>query len=287
MAEEVDQVVHVFDEEHAAFANERQKMYPAHRKCPPAIYDWAKGVVCGCGSPLLGSNPPLGGKGEQMAVNNDLTEEFIHDLDAAGTCRVPWCPSSSDNEKDHVAYVEASGIWRTVPVGQHDHLLKRGHAPMPQEAEPVKPVKGNYLDLNVTGMFSNMGEVPDTDANHDFAEDMAAAFPLNPHNVHIGVNTGFMMLPETTAVRFLVQGNGLGEWVKHFLTKQQDYGDWAGELGAKGQFADMFRKWPKIRKAMWDGEPLVGEQLEEVLMDLIGHCFLSLMFVKREKGEFK
>jgi hypothetical protein len=269
MAEQVDRVVHVFDEEHAAFAIERQKQYPGHRKCPPAIYDWAKGTVCGCGTPLLGPNPPIGGKGEQTEVINDLTEEFVHDLDAAGTCRVPWCTSSSDNEKDHVTYSE---IMSQV-TGRDDHLPKRGLAPIPQEAEPVK--KYAY----------NGG--PETDANHDFSEAMAAAFPLNPHNVHIGVNTGFLMLPETTAVRFLDQGNGLGEWVKHFLTKQQDYGDWAGELGAKGQFADMFRKWPKIRKAMWDGEPLVGEQLEEVLMDLIGHCFLSLMFLKKEKGEFK
>lgn len=156
---------------------------------------------------------------------------------------------------------------------------------VPQEAEPVKPVKGNYMDLNVTGMFSNMGEVPDTDANHDFAEAVARTF--NANNIHLGIDTGFMDLPKTAAVRFLVEGNGIADWVKHFLTKQQDYGDWAGELGARGQFADMYRKWPKIRKAMWDGEPLVGEQLDEVLMDLIGHCFLSLMFVKREKGEFK
>lgn len=258
MAEEVDQVVHVFDEEHAAFANERQKMYPAHRKCPPAIYDWAKGVVCGCGSPLLGSNPPLGGKGEQMVIpKEDLVKVPLPSyLEDGATLQIPgkgWFRYHSNH----------GGIpgWEEI-----DNPDVEPYWGVPQEAEPVR----------------RLG-----DANHDFAEDMAAAFPLNPHNVHIGVNTGFMMLPETTAVRFLVQGNGLGEWVKHFLTKQQDYGDWAGELGAKGQFADMFRKWPKIRKAMWDGEPLVGEQLEEVLMDLIGHCFLSLMFVKREKGEFK
>lgn len=164
---------------------------------------------------------------------------------------------------------------------------------VPQEAEPVKPfsatnvtVQGDHLKsfrggtVTVTPLSEN-----ETDANHDFAEDMARTF--NAHNIHLGIDTGFMMLPETTAVRFLVEGNGIADWVKHFLTKQQDYGDWAGELGARGQFADMYRKWPKIRKAMWDGEPLVGEQLDEVLMDLIGHCFLSLMFVKREKGEFK
>lgn len=162
----------------------------------------------------------------------------------------------------------------TFPDGSHECATQEcADEATPQEAEPVKEYAYNGG--------------PETDANHDFSEAMAAAFPLNPHNVQIGVNTGFVMLPETTAVRFLVQGNGLGEWVRHFLTKQQDYGDWAGELGAKGQFADMYRKWPKIRKAMWDGEPLVGEQLDEVLMDLIGHCFLSLMFLKREKGEFK
>lgn len=257
MAEQVDQVVHVFDEEHAAFASERQAMYPAHADCPPATYDWAKGVVCGCDSPLLGSNPPVGGKGEQM-------DYFT----------IPGKPTTGSRIETDEGFYEFDGK-RWIKFGQE----------LPQEAEPVKPVKGNFMDLNVTGSFSNMGQMPETDANHDFAEDMVAAYPH--HNIHLGINTGFMALPETTAVRFLVQGNGIADWVKHFLTKQQDYGDWAGELGAKGQFADMYRKWPKIRKAMWDEEPLVGEQLDEVLMDLIGHCFLSLMFLRKERGEFK
>jgi hypothetical protein len=27
---------------------------------------------------------------------------------------------------------------------------------------------------------------------------------------------------------------------------------------------------------MWDGEPLSGEPAREVLLDLIGHCFLAI-----------
>lgn len=54
-------------------------------------------------------------------------------------------------------------------------------------------------------------------------------------------------------------------------------------LGSRGQFADLWRKIPKLKRAMWDKLPLEGEPVEEILMDFIGHAFLSLDFVKKEK----
>jgi hypothetical protein len=67
-----------------------------------------------------------------------------------------------------------------------------------------------------------------------------------------------------------------------FLVKNADYGDTADFLGAKGQFADINPKFWKLKKALWDGEKLHGEPVEEILADLIGHCLLTLYFLDKE-----
>lgn len=72
------------------------------------------------------------------------------------------------------------------------------------------------------------------------------------------------------------------EWLEHFARKDKDYGDTdpvldaAVKLGVRAEFANMWRKVFKLRKVFWDGGTLVGEQEREILLDLIGHCFLAL-----------
>ena len=61
------------------------------------------------------------------------------------------------------------------------------------------------------------------------------------------------------------------------LEKAKDYQGAEQELGPKAQFVDMSRKWVKVRAAMWFGKALTGpEKLPEIIMDLMGHCGLSL-----------
>lgn len=68
----------------------------------------------------------------------------------------------------------------------------------------------------------------------------------------------------------------LDEWADYFTEKGLDYREGANELGIKGQFADINRKFLKLRAAMWEERVLQGEPLREVLQDMIGHCFLSI-----------
>lgn len=85
------------------------------------------------------------------------------------------------------------------------------------------------------------------------------------------------------------------EWVEHQKLKGADYNtiSAAGEpifenadvLGIRGQFSDIWRKIWKLKKGMWDGETLVAEQPREILMDLIGHCFLAIDMIDRKAGE--
>jgi hypothetical protein len=79
----------------------------------------------------------------------------------------------------------------------------------------------------------------------------------------------------------------MSEWFHGFLQKARDYNDNQNEnhrvLGTRGQFADIWRKIGKLKKALWDGQPLVGEQPREILMDLIAHCFLTIAMMDDSK----
>lgn len=77
------------------------------------------------------------------------------------------------------------------------------------------------------------------------------------------------------------------ETIKLFAEKSSDYGESDGVpaalfLGAKGQFADINRKFWKLKRSLWDGQLLVGEQPEEILMDLVGHCWLTIAVLRKE-----
>jgi hypothetical protein len=76
------------------------------------------------------------------------------------------------------------------------------------------------------------------------------------------------------------------EWEKLFVEKNSGYGEGHRDLGIKAQYVDIHRKVSKLRRAFWDGEELTGEQPREVLLDLIGHCFLAISLLDEDgKGD--
>lgn len=93
---------------------------------------------------------------------------------------------------------------------------------------------------------------------------------------------------DSQAFQRIVCGH-LAEWVAKFRAKNRDYSGAGAEphqvLGVQGQFADIWRKIWKLKKALWDGQELAQEQPEEILHDLIGHCFLTLDLLREEKAK--
>lgn len=70
-----------------------------------------------------------------------------------------------------------------------------------------------------------------------------------------------------------------------FEKKSMDYGEseinpMARFLGLRGQFSDINRKFWKLKRALWDGEELSGESAVEILMDLVGHCWLTIAMIE-------
>ena len=74
-------------------------------------------------------------------------------------------------------------------------------------------------------------------------------------------------------------------WQRLFLEKNAGYGDMADDLGAKAQLVDIHRKVGKLKRALWDGKEIGEENVREVTMDLIGHCFLLLHTLESDEEE--
>lgn len=53
------------------------------------------------------------------------------------------------------------------------------------------------------------------------------------------------------------------------------------DLGLRGQYVDMYRKWCMLKRIMWEGHKTTREPLREILMDMIGHCLLSVAVVDK------
>lgn len=68
-----------------------------------------------------------------------------------------------------------------------------------------------------------------------------------------------------------------------FVEKNRDYGETGDHLGSRGQYADMHRKMGKLKRHLWDGHPLTSESAEEICMDLIGHCLLTIDFLRAQR----
>ncbi|UVF61593.1 hypothetical protein SEA_GENAMY16_74 [Gordonia phage Genamy16] len=75
--------------------------------------------------------------------------------------------------------------------------------------------------------------------------------------------------------------------LENFARKNADYGDTSFDLGIAGQYAELWRKVGKLKGPMWEGKELAFEQMDEIIEDLIGHCLLSLYFIKQQQQNLK
>ena len=142
---------------------------------------------------------------------------------------------------------------------------------------------GSYELTNASPMTINsryeewrskfMVSLPDIDEPKPLPLNEIRVTPINrPGQIEITIDN-----PPTVAAQQILM-NVLPEVLRLFLAKNKDYGDEMGvmRLGPKGQFVDIWRKVGKLKGALWDGKELAGEQVPEIMMDLIGHLLLAL-----------
>lgn len=111
----------------------------------------------------------------------------------------------------------------------------------------------------------------------------SSALPENEPWEDVAITVGPLI---TSSARRIVKDH-LPRALHAFLVKNADYADdefhTADMLGARGQFAELWRKVGKLKGPMWDDKKLNCEQAEEIIGDMIGHCLLALDFLAKEK----
>lgn len=76
----------------------------------------------------------------------------------------------------------------------------------------------------------------------------------------------------------------LPQVLEHFLSKNADYGDQHRTgLGFRAEFVGLHRKFAKLKSYFWDQQEMNHESGKEMLMDLIGACFLMLDLIAQEE----
>lgn len=96
----------------------------------------------------------------------------------------------------------------------------------------------------------------------------------------------------TKQARYIIE-ELLQGWVTEFCKKNVDYEDESGnladELGAAGQWGDLYRKIRKLKRPMWTergkGPKMQFEQVDEIIRDMIGHGFLAIYYHYQENGD--
>lgn len=83
-------------------------------------------------------------------------------------------------------------------------------------------------------------------------------------------------------IRRVVTNDISDEALDKWLEKNKDYGEQLFDFDVRAQALELNRKNGKVKDALWYGKPLQFEKLEEVLFDLIGHCFITIARLRLE-----
>lgn len=176
-----------------------------------------------------------------------------------------------ETEMGKFCWKDSDESWYLVPNSpkqeEYDALKKEQNERGSWEPSSTPYIEGHFQPKVV-------GEYQYPDGKDSYPEIQIDS--IVAQNVHLRWSHGDWPTETSRAI----MSRYLGEWFELFMSKQADYGDRGNDLGLAGQYAELSRKFIKLRKAMWDGEELAGENLEEVLFDLVGHAFLSIHYLR-------
>ena len=193
-----------------------------------------------------------------MTVPDEYTIHTHHEL---GTCG-DWCPAWNGDKADpdlREFGFPAIGVLNDFPM----HAPPLRPAPKAVQAAAVFPkavpevrVVINY-DLQIT--------VRDGEVSIDYG-DKGITCPMTTDEAHV------------------IAGKLMPVFLELFLEKNRKYASVQDghDLGAEGIIPDVNRKMGILIDRLWHGNPTVGEDSKEVILDMIGHLFL--MLYKLEDG---
>jgi hypothetical protein len=90
------------------------------------------------------------------------------------------------------------------------------------------------------------------------------------------------MKPTSEDIRRLVNDEIAEEVLDLWNRKNKGYGEQVFDFDVRAQALELNRKNGKVKDALWHGRRLEFETLEEVLMDMIGHCYITIARLRLE-----
>lgn len=142
--------------------------------------------------------------------------------------------------------------------------VARGLTPSEGDLTQIDLGPGRVIQIPEPGIQISVGSmtitIEDDKADVDFSGEQGYTATLSPQARRV-----------TTIILDALQ---------KFWEKNQGYGDTGYVLGARGQYADMNRKMGKLKHTLWDGHEAIGESMEEMLSDLIGHAGLTIDYIR-------
>jgi len=174
--------------------------------------------------------------------------------------------------------------WSTAAINAEFEKWHMKYMDVPNEFEPYSSQADVMRELSMPSTYHQVGVdaagMPEIEPDPLPCGELRVRAWGEPDNVHhtLGLITIEVANPPTHQAERILLGV-LPKVLELFLNKNKDYGDDFDEfkLGAKGQFVDIWRKVGKLKLALWDGKELAGEQVPEIMMDLIGHLLLALL----------
>lgn len=183
-----------------------------------------------------------------------------------------------EDKAEHVKAAASGGVSRLGPSTSQDDVMK-AEASMPGMHEVGIGPGGCVQPL---GQLPNMGPVPAAplpSVDYHTQTPPGAQEILSRPVVYAEVtgdrSVNYEFLNLTTQQSIEIVRYLLPVILNRFLAKNRDYGDGFLNLGPKAEFVRMANKFGKLKQALWDGQDLEFEQVDEIIDDLIGHLLLA------------
>lgn len=135
----------------------------------------------------------------------------------------------------------------------------------------------NEVEKVVRFLITHVWEEDDVqDAVDEYTDDIMAELPP------VDLSAGWQA--ENEAMRAEIVSEIFPAVLALWLRKNEDYRGQQVFLGSKAQFADVNRKFWKLKNAMWDGIEPDFETVEQIAADMIGHLLMTIYF-QRHRGD--
>lgn len=180
---------------------------------------------------------------------------------AGGDCQKRSCCGTWQCQDEHE--IDCEGVVRHI-----QHIENQVKIAASARDEYLGSVLGPIKDVGVSG-----AKIHDV----GFAIQGGMVVESFPQENRVVIDLGHHQEISAQAERVLDEAR---EALLVFLEKNKGYGSTAYVLGARGQYADMNRKFGKLKHTLWDGNEAVGEGVIEMLQDLAGHVLLTIDFIK-------